>query len=181
MAVAQHHGIPTRLLDWSLDPMVAAYFAAESPSDPGSDRIAVWVFDREAARRDVRLGLILMGGFFTTTGLHPGLALEGPIIVPYDINQNARAQRGVFTNHLTLRKEVDGVDSPPSRAPLDEALSCGMETDSSIAVQLVTLPAVEAPSVLRLLDRRRINGSTMFPGYYGAARAAAERARWAET
>jgi hypothetical protein len=29
MAIAQHHGIPTRLLDWSWDPYVAAYFAAE--------------------------------------------------------------------------------------------------------------------------------------------------------
>lgn len=42
-SLAQHYGVPTRLLDWTLDPFVACYFAA-SESCIGSS-LAVWEFD----------------------------------------------------------------------------------------------------------------------------------------
>lgn len=56
LALMRHYGLPSRLLDFTESPSVAAYFAVESSLDPDCD-FAIWAIDKDALLRSAEESL----------------------------------------------------------------------------------------------------------------------------
>lgn len=86
--IAQHHGLPTRLLDWSTNPLVACYFACEESRNGKRQGTVTAISPRDVGFLDV--GEQATGPMsITRTGF----------IFPTAVASRIVAQRGLFSVH----------------------------------------------------------------------------------
>ena len=175
IALAQHHGIPTRMLDWSRNPLKAAYFAAV--------KAAKWIKHGQAPKEegDIKnLSVWAMSWSEFTAGQFFALGFEeiSVLIVtaPRAGNPNLHAQEGLFT---VLRPQRVKLFEPVDRRPLDEILR-GTETfrQRSRIFYEFKLPIEQSPKLLRLLAQEGIHGAALFPGFDGVVKRIEEEQLW---
>jgi hypothetical protein len=166
LAIAQHYGVPTRLLDWSRNSMKAAYFAAVgSSTDSFLKRFAVWAYHAALDH----------SGLITERITQYRHRVE-VVTAPYADNPNLRAQEGVFTVVATDRPL--GREEPADRLDLTSTLATVHDKSGESALVRLSLPANQADALLRLLAKMNISAATLFPGYAGVVTAMHEEYRW---
>jgi FRG domain len=151
MAVAQHYGLPTRLLDWSRSPYVAAFFAFSDVLIPGEKidepQVGIWALDTASSIWSREQGAEVVS-------------------VPNRIEARIRNQGGVFTVCAGAVASLEEYHErmAPSKPALFQFL----------------VPSEEAETALLDLNAMDINHARLFPGYDGCARAARLRVAWGD-
>ena len=162
LALAQHYGLPTRLLDWSTRSFIAAYFAASSAlihafkPENKHKRLVVWILNIEMKnlyREDLDI-----------------------VRVPSGYNRNISSQAGCFSilRQKALRQEpFEGT----------HLLNEYFEDEPEPPLCKVTAPISEANKILELCKLYGVTAATIYPDLYGAAKAVVDdthRWRWYE-
>lgn len=160
LALAQHFGLPTSLLDWTRIAAKGAYFAAADLGVRDSvGHLAVWALKMK----------VLNAGIFSDR------LVMRDVVAPLASNPNLLAQSGLFTQ--ARGGAILAVDDYARKQFSEHS----KELKPAIPLpwmHKITLPRSSAARLLQLLSYSGIHGSSMFPGYAGVVRRLREEAVW---
>jgi len=188
ISLAQHHGAPTRLLDWSQSPMVALYFACIYAKEDAKDGVIVCLNPSSCSAYippDVR-GAKTNFNVFTTDQLEFRIRASDPYMLSAlkETNLHAASTRAVTMSDIEkLDKEPFLVFlEPPSvddkivnQSGLFSILSTpDGQLDEWIlkhpeCCRRIIIPAKMKSEIRDKLDHTNINERTLFPGVSGTA------------
>jgi FRG domain len=169
LALAKHHGLPTRLLDWSHSPYVALHFATENPNSMDTDG-AVWIVDYVKAAAHL------------PSALRDVLAEEGANTFTADMIERAAsglselgqlsegAEFVVFYEPPTLDERIANQFAAFSFMSSAEArMDDFVRVNDGLAHRIV-IPAMLKWEVRDKLDQANVTERVLFPGLDGIAR-----------
>lgn len=172
LALMQHHGSPTRLLDFTRSFLIALYFAVENASCDS----AVWAIDTsyfikrpEPVWKDHLLSTYCKDAEDEVNQIlkNSESSKSGIIFVePFKQNQRLAIQKGVFAFSKNIQKSF-GENTVENLKSFKQ----DHESDSpKYVAQKIRIPKKYHIEIITLLDRMNINSATLFPGLDGYAK-----------
>lgn len=174
MQYAQHFGVPTRLLDFSTNPLVALYFACNEDKDADG---ALWIINEfrfncyscsEYCRIEEKDGIGMKDIFQRYLNQNPeeeykkSKDITMPIIFfpnYIDVRMNAQSSRMMIWP--TQFKKLN--DFMNSNSYMDPSLAEDEYSNERYAYEVI-IPKEEKENILTQLDQLGVNEKSLFPG-----------------
>lgn len=178
LGVMQHHGAPTRLLDWTYSPYIAACFALEERLRAPDSHAAVWALPTQDLRVDLEEFLTPESVGVSANRKRLGFRLgylRGPnakpkrvgSVSPYHLHDRLIAQQGFFLCPTDVT------------APFEANLAELQKQPNGLLVRkfVLTFSRDEVIKALNDLRRMNIDSASLYPDLYGLAKSLHTRAQ----
>ena len=174
LAIAQHHGVPTRLLDVTYDAYTAAFFAVLGPVKAESEQspdlsIAVWAIDIRVVRliegyeasRSVRIQEVTVPRA-NNPNLH---AQHGMFLIDSDASYS-QAEGGYVPLEDVICQEADYWQTRPGFWPAGHP-----QSDFVLPIVKIVIPASFSHAIMMRLHREGKTQAHLTPSYDGVVAA----------